>query len=135
PRASAAPAFQPFEELVDAALDHRGRLLVALASLREAVELQRLAERDGARREVPDAPVLRAVDGDRDDRHVLLQGDHRRSGLRDARSPAALARAFDEQADDLAAPGGLAHPADGVAIRLATPDGDRAVQPQVPPDH
>ena len=54
--------------------------------LRQAVETHRLAPRDRDRVKVPTLPELRAVDRRRDDRHVLLQRDHRRAGLHLARA-------------------------------------------------
>ena len=62
------------------------RLLVAAAALRQALEQDRLADGDRARREVAELPELRAVDRDRHDRHALLDRDHRRAGLRLARA-------------------------------------------------
>src|SRR4051794_18106949 len=113
---------EPVDECVDAALDLRGRFLVALAAARQPFEAHGLAERDRARREVADLPELRAVDGDRDYRHVLLQRDHRRAGLRLTRDARALARPFDEQADDAPGARRLAHAPHRVAIGLAAPD-------------
>ena len=63
-------------------LDLGARLLVALAALRAGPR-----SRNGSPtaiehgREVAELPELRAVDGDRHDRHVLLDRDHRRARL------------------------------------------------------
>ena len=133
--ARAAPGMdvgEPVEEHVDAALDLGGRLLVAAAALRQAVEAHRLAEGDRARREVAELPELRPVDGDRDDGHVLLHRDHRRAGLRRARPSELLARALDEQADDAPVARRLPHLPHGVAVGLAAADRDRAVPADEP---
>ena len=90
---------EPVEEHVDPPLDLDRRLLVALAALRQALETQRLAERDRERREVADLPELGAVDRDRDHGHVLLNRNHRRARLRGARAGRRVARALDEEAD------------------------------------
>src|SRR5690349_1693397 len=81
---------QPLPLAADLALDLRGRLAVALCAAWESVEAQRLAPRDGHRREVAELPLERAVDRAADEWNVLLQRDHRGPRLRRARHTGAL---------------------------------------------
>src|SRR5262249_25792178 len=53
---------------------------------------------------------------------------------RDAGAPGLLPRPFDEEADLAPVARGLAHAADGLAVGLAAPHGDRPVQADVPAD-
>ena len=123
---------EPVEEHVDAPLDLGGRLLVAAAALRQPFEAHRLAERDRARGEVAEPPELRAVDRDRDDRHVLLDATIAAPGCALPGPPELQPRPLDEQADDTAAACRLAHQPHGVAVGLAATDGDRAVPADEP---
>src|SRR5438876_7532481 len=90
---------EPAEEDVDAALDLRGRLLVATPALRQPLEQHGLPHRDRAGREVARFPELRPVDGRGDHWHVFLQRDHRRPRLRLTWPPRALPRPLDEEPD------------------------------------
>ena len=125
--AAAVHVGQPVEERHDAALDVGGRLLVAAPALRQPVVAHGLTHGDRARGEVPDAPELRAVDGDRDDRDVS-------PGSRSSRRPAGPCPGRPDAAAcprrRCRAPGPRAprpHLAHGVAIGLAAPDPDRPV--------
>src|SRR5439155_24264285 len=118
----------------DPALDLDRPLLVAPAALRQARELERLAERDGTRREVADPPELRPVDRDGDDRHVLLDGDHRGAGLGGSGAAGLLTGPFDEQPDDVTVVRRPAHQPHGLAVRLAAADGDRPVPADEAPE-
>ena len=90
---------EPVEQATDLGLHERRGLLVALAALRQALEGHRLAPGDRHRAEGAGLPRLRPVDRDRDDWRVLLQRDHGRAGLHEARNAGALTRALDEQAE------------------------------------
>src|SRR5438270_3560828 len=113
------------EELVQLALDLARRLAVALRVPRQALEAARLAPRDRDRSEVPEPPVLRAVDRGWDDRHILLQRDHRRTRLHLSQDAAALPRPLDVEPERLPLRDGPSHHPHGLAVGLAASDGER----------
>src|SRR6478752_3033024 len=91
-------------------------------------QVDRLAEGDRDRMEIPEPPVLRAVDRAAHDRHALLHGDHRRTGKHLA-GLTLLPRPFREHAQRVATPHDLAHDADRLAIGLTATHRRRPEEP------
>ena len=75
---------------------------------------------------VADPPLVRAVNRSRDDGHVLLESDHRRTRLHSARNTAELPRPFREETERVTVAHRLAHQPHRLAIRFAAADGDRS---------
>src|SRR5262245_15312304 len=118
---------EPLPQPRDLGHELLGRGRVALGVARMLCEAHRLAEGDRHLGAVAELPFLGAVDRGWDHRHALADRHHRgaRHGL--PRHTALLARALDEEAEELVVPHGLAHPTERLAVGLAAPDRERSV--------
>src|SRR6266542_360829 len=96
---------------------------------RVGVEVEWLAEGDRNRVEVPEPPVLRAVDRTANHGRALLDRDHRRAGL-DLTGFPLLTRAFWEHAQGVSPPNDLPHQTDRLTIRFASADGQGSEDPE-----
>src|SRR5688572_20712923 len=121
-------AHEPLPQAADLRLDLGRRRGVPLRVARVSGEAHRLAEGDRDRVTVALRPELRAVDGGRQDRYALLDGEHRRAGHRLPRHAAHLTGALDEEPEELVLPDGRAHLPEGLAVGFAPPEGDRSVE-------